>query len=861
VSLSPGTRLGPYEITSPLGVGGMGEVYRATDTKLKREVAIKVLPEGLARDPERLARFEREAQLLASLNHPHIAAIHGIEDSTPVKALVMELVEGATLQDRMEAGPVPVDEALPLAQQIAEALEAAHEKGIVHRDLKPANVKITPDGAVKVLDFGLAKALDPAASGSSPDLSHSPTISYQATAAGIILGTAAYMAPEQARGSRVDKRADIWAFGVVLWEMLAGRRLFRGETVSDTLAGVLKNEIDFSDLPDATPAPVRRLLRRCLERNPKNRLRDIGDAALELADARAPHPEEAPVSAPPAVIGGRSARVLRFAIAAAAVAAAIAVWALLRGSRGGLSATSVSFERKTFDREVIYGARFLPHGRGIVYSAARSGNVPELFLLSPGAAAPKKLGGEGTNLLSVSDDGELAVLTGATYVIHRVLVGTLARMTLDGSPRPLVDGVRDADWGPDGKLAIVRRVGNTDRLEYPIGTVLYRTSGYVSEPRVSADGREVAFLDHQWWLDDRGPVKLVDRSGKVRAVTDEYAGIEGLCWSPDGRKLFFSGDVTGGDYQPQAVAISGGKPTAVLSVPGSFVVLDAAPNGDWLAVQQDERHGVVAHVPGGGPGRDLSWLDLSWMPWLSPDGETLLFTNGHGGSNYASVTRGLDGPPITTLGDGQAMGYSPDGRWVAAKIANPPSVAVYPTGAGSPRVLERGSIENYADVQWFPDGSALLVGGNERSRPARDYRQRIAGGPPEPVTPEGITGSLRPDGTAILALDGRGTWALYPLGKGAPTPVRGLEPDDDIAAWSRDGSKVFVYRFGDVPVRVERVDLATGERTPALTIAPEERAGLVSIWFRPRVYEPGQGYAYNYGYQLSKLYVVHGIGR
>ena len=284
MTLAAGTKLGPYEILSPLGAGGMGEVYRARDAKLNRDVAIKVLPEAVAEDAERLARFQREAQVLAALNHPHIAAIYGLEKAGNVEALVLELVEGETLAERIAAGPIPVDEALAIARQIADALESAHEKGIVHRDLKPANVKVTPQGKVKVLDFGLAKALT--GDRSSPDVTHSPTLTAAATQAGVVIGTAAYMSPEQARGKAVDKRADIWAFGAVLYEMLAGRKAFEGETVSDTLAAVLKTDPDWSALPAQTPAIVRRVLRRCLERDRDRRLHDIADVRIEIEEGR-----------------------------------------------------------------------------------------------------------------------------------------------------------------------------------------------------------------------------------------------------------------------------------------------------------------------------------------------------------------------------------------------------------------------------------------------------------------------------------------------------------------------------------------------------------------------------------------------
>ncbi|MFZ0934748.1 MAG: serine/threonine-protein kinase, partial [Bryobacteraceae bacterium] len=301
MALHASTKLGPYEILSPLGAGGMGEVYRARDSKLNRDVALKVLPERLARDPDRMARFQREAQMLAALNHPNIAAIYGFEESGGVRALVMELVEGVTLAKRIGAGtvgaglapapgrpqrsPLHADDALAIARQIAEGLEYAHEKGIIHRDLKPANIKITPEGTVKVLDFGLAKALG--REGPAGDISNSPTETAAATQAGVIVGTVAYMSPEQARGKTVDRRTDIWAFGCVLFEMLAGQKAFEGETVSDVLAAIIRAGPDWNALPETTPASIERLIRRCLNKDPKQRLRDIGDARIAIEETLA----------------------------------------------------------------------------------------------------------------------------------------------------------------------------------------------------------------------------------------------------------------------------------------------------------------------------------------------------------------------------------------------------------------------------------------------------------------------------------------------------------------------------------------------------------------------------------------------
>src|SRR5262245_56520142 len=325
MALSAGTRLGVYEVTDQIGEGGMGQVFRAHDTRLNRDVALKILPDAVAGDPDRLARFTREAQTLASLNHAHIAQIHGLEESGGVRALVMELVEGEDLSQRITRGAIPLAEALPIARQIAEAMEAAHDQGIIHRDLKPANIKVKDDGTVKVLDFGLAKALSTDPSGmSGPDPTNSPTLTARATQLGVILGTAAYMSPEQAKGRPVDRRADIWAFGVILFEMLAGRRGYEAEDISETLAAVLTREVDWNALPASTPARLKALVRDCLVRDPKERLRDIGDARRELQRMIEGAPEHAHVGAPVAAAPKTPAwrRMLPWAVAALAIVGA-----------------------------------------------------------------------------------------------------------------------------------------------------------------------------------------------------------------------------------------------------------------------------------------------------------------------------------------------------------------------------------------------------------------------------------------------------------------------------------------------------------------------------------------------------------
>jgi serine/threonine protein kinase len=452
--LTPGSQLGPYEILSLIGAGGMGEAYRARDTRLQRDVALKVLPEIVADDPERLARFEREAQTLAALNHPNIAAIYGIEESASrdagqplTRALVMELVEGEDLSQRVARGAVPVPEALAIARQIADALDAAHEAGIVHRDLKPANIKVRPDDTVKVLDFGLAKALDTSASGpgsASNTLANSPTVASPAmTAMGMILGTAAYMSPEQARGARVDRRADIWAFGVVLFEMLAGRRLFVGETVSDTLAEVLKGTIDWSALPVDTPAHVRRLLTRCLERDPRRRLRDIADARLEFDEASSPPDGLRSAITTPSSSSAPSRWLV--ACAACLIAGAAGARYISRTPPAHPSALRLSITPPLAQNHVIRIVRISPDGRRVAYWDDAS---PAILLRDLDDFKTRPVAGtEGGRMPFFSPDGSW---------LGFYADGKLRKVPVNGGDPVTICEVATqspgADWAPDGTI-------------------------------------------------------------------------------------------------------------------------------------------------------------------------------------------------------------------------------------------------------------------------------------------------------------------------------------------------------------------------------------------------------------------------
>ena len=441
--LQPGTTLGPYAVTAKIGEGGMGEVYRARDTTLDRDVAIKVLPDAFASDPERLARFEREAKVLASLNHPNIGAIYGLEKSGDTRALVLELVEGPTLADRIKQGPIPLDEALPIAKQIAEALEAAHEAGVIHRDLKPANIKVRDDGMVKVLDFGLAKALDP-----SPDAdpSQSPTLTAMATQMGVIMGTAAYMSPEQARGSAADHRSDIWSFGVVLYEMVTGKGMFDGATVSDVLAAVLRSDPLWEQLPRDLPPGVRRLLKRCVERDRKERLQHIGDARVELRDAISSPLADASVMATP-TRGWQGRWALATMLLLVATAAGLRVWTFPRANPTELLPTPIALTPPT-NASVFADLGFAvsPNGRTVVFV----GTDGQLYQRSLSELDPVLVPGTSDAYQPFfSPDGSwLAYIDRGD--------DTLKKLRLDGSERvtlcPVPNALRSTSWGPDDNI-------------------------------------------------------------------------------------------------------------------------------------------------------------------------------------------------------------------------------------------------------------------------------------------------------------------------------------------------------------------------------------------------------------------------
>ncbi len=544
----------------------------------------------------------------------------------------------------------------------------------------------------------------------------------------------------------------------------------------------------------------------------------------------------------------------------AAVFAAVAVAALLLASLSGRGPDPLVFRQLNFRREAIFQGAFAAERNTVVYSAAISGNRPQIFTVRPDYPEPQPLGPPGMHLLAVSSKDELAVLVGARYVWHRLFIGTLARMPLGGgAPREILEGVRQADWSPDGsQLAIIHEAGGRDRLEYPIGKVLHEVSGYMTDVRVSPQGDRIAFFEHPRKWDDRGSVNVVDLAGKNTVLSDGYWSERGLAWSADGKEILFSASLSGGSYTIYAVTPSGRRRIAY-EAPGGLNLQDVARDGRWLVTRGDYRYAAMVHTPGAAEDRDLSWLNTSHAGALSQDGQTLLFAETALGTNYTVCMRKTDGSPVVRLGEGWPSDLSADGKWVLALVqSRPPQLVIYPPGAGETRRLERGEIENYSTAQWFRDGKSVLICGNEPGKGTRFYVQEIGGNAPRPVTPEGTSdGSLSSDGRLVLARGPKGNHSLYPIAGGEPRPVPGLTEADVLAQWCGDERSVLAYRRAEIPTRLERVDLATGHRSLFKEFAPADRVGLLSVR-GIFVTDDLRSYAYTAYYQVSSLFVSEG---
>ncbi|HTY43311.1 MAG TPA: protein kinase [Thermoanaerobaculia bacterium] len=849
MTLAAGTRLGPYEILAPLGAGGMGEVYRARDTRLNREVAIKVLPERVARDADALGRFEREAKAVAALSHPNILSIFDVGTEGGVSYAVTELLEGQTLGELLESGPLPPRRAGSIARETAEGLAAAHAKGIVHRDLKPENVFVTKAGHVKILDFGLAKDVGP----SSADLTSAPT-ERKLTEPGTVMGTVGYMSPEQVRGEPLDHRTDVFSFGAILYEMLAGRRAFAKPTAAETMTAILNQDPPELPAVSGLGASLELVARRCLEKDRAARFQDTRDIvfALEMASGgiRTSGADSAPAPPPkswPRVLGGL--------LALAAVAAG--GWLLAKRAR---PAEPPRFEPVTFRRGFVRGARFAPDGRTVVFAAAWDGAPLRIFAKAPEGPDARPLDLPSANLLAVSRSGELAIALDCQASHNGVCRGTLARVPLTGgAPREVARDVQQADFSEDGTLAIVRDAAEPAKasLEYPPGKALYETTGHVSFPRVSPDGASVAFFDHPIRGDDQGFVAIVDRSGKKRTLTRGFQSLRGLAWSPSGDEIWFSAS----DAALRAlygVRLSGAQ-RVVYRAPGKLTLADVSREGRVLLSLEEERNGVMAAGPGETAERDISWLDLSSVIDMSDDGRfvTLREESEVAGPNGTLLLRNLDGSPPVRLGDGVGF-FSPDGAqiltWV---IGSTGPLRIVPVGPGEATTIPTDGAEARF-AEWV--GKSVLVVEHRTGGAPRALLFDPATGKKREVSFEGGrgVGYVTADSRRLLMIRNDGSWALYPVDGGAPTAFPWILSGEEPLRFSGDGRWLFVSRNQQIPLSIVRIDVATGARTPWKDLQPVDKAGLSYV--RSAVLSAdASAYAYQYRRWLSNLFVATGL--
>ncbi len=830
MAFTPGAHLGPYEIHSALGAGGMGEVYRATDTKLGRAVALKILPDAFATDPERVARFQREAKTLASLNHPNIGGIHGLEEASGVTALVLELVEGPTLADRIAQGPVPLDEGLPIAQQIAAALEAAHEQGIVHRDLKPANIKVRPDGTVKVLDFGLAKALstDSAASARA-DISASPTLTTPAaTRVGMIMGTAAYMSPEQARGKPLDKRTDIWAFGCVLYEMLTGRRPFAGDEVADVMAAILTREPDLAELPAATPTSIRRLLRRCLHKDRAERLRDIGDARMEIRDALAQTDAQDAVAQ--VARTGRRSQVRWYAVLATiVVVAAIAAVATGKIPRSSAPPPSeVRLDINTPPSTVPTSIAISPDGRTIAFVATSDGKS-RLWVRGLDSATARPLTG--------TDGAMHPFWSPDSRSIGFFADNKLRRVELDGgSVRGLANVYRGTGgaWSRDGVI-LFSSLGDPISRVPAVGGEPVELTGLVQQgsnflPALLPDGRRFLYF--------------VRGTPDVRGV---YVGqLEGVSKGPrlldsDGSAVYGAGHlfflrqrtVFAQRFDPTRLELIG-NPVAVAQNPA------AGPAG--VSVSVSDTGSIAFRTASTGGRRQFVWFDRSGKevgrvdgtmstPSLSPDGERVVGYRGNPVDGNVDIwildaRRGAASRVTSDVSDDVAPNWSPDGEHIVFSSNRKGTHDLYRKSAtaGGNEELLLESRQEKGGSDWSSDGRFVLFESRDMKRRSDIFALPLDGhAKPIPVAQsdfEELRGQFSPDSKWVAyQSDESGRHEIYvqafpgpgrklPVSIGGGTQVR----------WRRDGKELFYVALDE---RLMAVPITfTGDGQSAAVGAP-----------------------------------------
>ena len=850
MTLATGSRIGPYEITAPIGAGGMGEVFRARDTRLGRDVAVKILPTLFASDPDRLRRFESEARAAAALNHPNILVLHDVGAQDGVPYVVSELLEGQTLRDVLERGALPTRKAIDYGIQIASGLAAAHEKGIVHRDLKPENLFVTREGRIKILDFGLAKLAEAVHADTS-------RATMAQTDPGMVVGTAGYMSPEQLRGETVDARSDVFSLGAVLYEMFTGERAFKGKTAVDTMSAILKEDpADFPSGVHAASPAIERVVRRCLEKNVDERFQSARDVTFAL-DAMSSASGIRGVPAVEATPEPRS-RVTRSVAIAVLAAGLLGAGGYFAGVRfGSRAAEAPAITQLTFRKGTIRGARFSPDWQTVFYAASWEADPIALYSTRLGSPESTALSLPQADLLGVSPAGEMALALNARLVPPFFTAGTLARAAISGgAPRELLERVSSADFTPGGDLAAIQGEGAENfSLQFPMGTERVKAPYWLSDVRVSPDGQQAAYIAHTGGGDD-GEIDVVGKTGEPRTVSKGWLSIQGMHWAPGGRELWFTGTRSGMLRALWAVTPDG-RERLLYRAPTRLQLEDVAPDGRVLVaattLEDQMRFGSLADKSD----RSLSWFDWGTSMTLSADGKLLGFTeSGEGaGAKYGIFVRPTTGEPAVRIADGVADALSPDGKSMAVLDADGKTIRIVPTGAGTTRSFDISAIGIVAGAGWYPDNRQLAIAAQVTGHGARTSRLDTTTGAITPVTPEGSAGRLVSPSGEWLFLGSGPTRSLFNLKTRESIPLKNSTAADRPAGWSPDSKAVFTFEPGPRGARVYRTDIAAGTRTLVATLQPGEPAGVLGVG---NVTVAGDGIHFVFGVarQLSQLFVI-----
>jgi eukaryotic-like serine/threonine-protein kinase len=853
MGLSSGTRLGPYEIVAPLGAGGMGEVYRAKDTRLGRDVAIKVLPASVASDEDRLRRFELEAKTVASLNHPNILGLHDIGTYKDAPFLVSELLEGETLREKISEGPIPTRRTVEYALGIAHGLAAAHAQGVVHRDLKPENVFITRDGRVKILDFGLAKLMREEHSIESALTLTSPT-----TMPGVVMGTIGYMSPEQVKGEPSDERSDIFSFGTVLYEMLTGKRAFKKDTTVETMTAILKEEPpELTETGWQGPIGLQRILSRCLEKSPERRFQSASDLAFAVEALSATGTGTLQSAAVAAIKeAGPSRRWIWLAaggLACAAVGGTIA-WSLRPGPL-----PVPTFLRTSFERATLLRGRFAADGKTLLFSGVMSTGVPDTYTIREDYPTAVPAGLHGAMVLAISRQDQMAVLVRPHFYAQYQWGGTLASVPVGGNaPRELLENVYDADWSPDGQeMAVIDRAGEKWRLQYPIGKVLVSADNWLSDIRVSPDGKQLAFFRHPVQSqDDRGYVVLLDREGKEKVLSTEWEALQGIAWTPDGKEVWYGAAEAGDQYCVRAANLKGQERTVFCGTVGTRVH-DIAASGRTL-VSSDVLMISVAAAEHGGKDVQVSYsLGAVLDPRITPDGSEVVTTDAsvRGGKDYSVYVQKRDGgSPVKIAEGGYGTDISDDGKWVLVGMPGQGKLQIVPVGAGEAQRLTWEGLQ-ISSANWFPDNQHILLFASPPGQPVGLYMTDRKGTAPKVLLKEAPEwADVMPDGENLLLLPADNTLVQRSIQDGSERKLTTLQEGERPLDWAKEPMHLFTQIVGATSITVNKLDLATGRRDVWYECKPPNLDGMLNA-LRGSITPDGRWIMFNYIVPVGQFYV------